>query len=301
MSTRTAAEVVRAVAARARHVSVARQEMRLASIRKVANIGRETSQLRGAEMLMALEEALLGHEPIGVPPPLLQLSGFNDMERPYTRLLGWLLDPERDHRAAAPALQLIAEELGFDALLSDLHALERGRGRSGAGGLSVTVEQAWPEGAGSTQEPDILIRSTNALLVLENKLWSGESGNQFGPYREALSRLAVAENILPQNARLHLLAPVLRKAPEGWGRTVSYSEMGRWLLRCAGSSLPLWDRALAYLVAESLLRDDASAERLKRAHALSAELKRRPLSPRDVLDLAAILPLPAPFFPGRTP
>ncbi len=281
------------VATLTRHVREERQARRLTAVASVSKIARATVDSRGTQMLAMLDESLRAHDATGTPPPLLRLAGLLEMERPHTRLLAWLLDPDRNHRASIPALYLIAESLGFEALCRDIE--ER------PDAIKMQTEQTWPHGAQSNQEPDILVMAPNAILVLENKLGSGESGDQYGPYRDALSRLASDRGIPCDDARAHVVTPEPRAAPSGWGRTITYSELAGWLLHCAATDLPLWDRVLAFLVAEAFKRSESTGERVRRARALSADLHQRPFRPADVLLLAELLPLPSPFSPGKMP
>lgn len=286
------ASIVASVAALTRHVREERQTRRLAAVASVSRIARATLDSRCTQMLATLDDSLSAHDATGTPPPLLRLAGLLEMEKPHTRLLAWLLDPHRNHRAGVPALHIIAENLGFVALCNDIE--ERPEA------INLQIEQKWPHGAQSSKVPDILVMAPNAILLLENKLGSGESGDQYGPYRDALSRLAIDRKIPLEDARAHLVAPESRTAPENWGRTITYSELAGWLLRCAAADLPFWDRVLAFLVAEAFKRNDSTAERMTRARALSAELHYRPFRPADLRLLADLLPLPSPFSPGKT-
>jgi len=285
--------IVTSVAALTKHLLEERQASRLAAVASVSKIARSMLDARGAQMLATLDESLRAHDATGTPPPLLRLAGISEMEKPHTRLLAWLLNPDRDHRASIPALQIIAEGLGFDALLRDLEKSPKS--------INLRAEQTWPHGAQSNKEPDILVISPNAILLLENKLGSGESGDQYGPYRDALSLLASRRKIPNNDARAHIVAPEMRTAPEGWGRTITYAELADWLLRIAAAALPLWDRVLSYLVIEAFARSESTGERVTKARALSAELHQRPFRPADLLLLAELLPLPLPFYPERAP
>jgi hypothetical protein len=261
----------------------------------VAAIGRATTQERGERLLSELRAALDRHKAWGVPPPLLTLAKRSSDEKPYNRFLGWLLDPMRDHGAAIPALRGIARHLRFEALARDVEAAASDRTEEGCS-IEVRSELPWPVGAESRQEPDLLIRGPCSLLLIENKVRSGESGDQFPPYLKALQKLAKVLNVPCEDARVHLLAPERREAPEGWGPTITHAELAGELMALAGSTdLPFWSRVLCFLVADAFKHERSLAHQLERARKVTSRLAGDPIRPADLLEMTNLLPLPNPF------
>jgi hypothetical protein len=295
------ANIARKVAQRARDVRDEQTAHRLAVVRSVAAIGRATTQERGERLLSELHAALRQHEAWGVPPPLLTLAKRSSDEKPYNRFLGWLLDPARDHQAAIPALRAIARLLRFEALAHDIEAAASDRTEKGCR-IEVRSELRWPDGADSRQEPDLLICGPRSLLLIENKVRSGESGDQFGPYFTALQKLANASNVPREDARAHLLAPDRRETPEGWGPTITHAELAGELMALAGSKdLPFWSRVLCFFVADAFEHDRSLAHRLERARNLTSRLAVDSIRPADLLEMTELLPLPNPFNEKEPP
>src|SRR5208337_2609003 len=96
-----------------------------------------------------------------------------------------------------------ARKLEHPALATDLDDADR------AARAVVRSEARWPEDVRSHKVPDLLVITDRALLLIESKLWSPESGNQYGPYKRNLDELAKARGIPSDSTRAHLLAPVL--------------------------------------------------------------------------------------------
>jgi len=262
---------------------------KLAAVKRVGTVGLAALHTRMNELIADAERQLAAHDRIGTPAPLLRLARRSQDEKAYNRYLGWVLDPARNHRVAIAALTALADELGFDALSNDLGEPKR------RVEISVRSERPWPEGVGSSKEPDLLVISPGALFLLENKVGSGESGDQYTPYRESLDVLADLHGIDRGDARAHLLAPEERAAPERWGRTLLHRELAQILATLAKErDLPFWDRVLCYELADAFSESDV-ASRLSSVRRLAHEARRGPVRPSGAHRLAELLPLPDPF------
>lgn len=285
------AAIVRSLAEVAHQMRRRGISRRISAIQCVAEAGRASLQLRASRRLAELQAQLGEHEKLGFPPPLLRLAARSDDEKPYNRYLGALLNPLVSERAAVAGLLALASALQFDALRKDLMDPDR-RCK-----ITVRAEECWPDGADSRQQPDLLVMAPTALLLIENKLWSLESGDQYGPYRRALDRLANAREVAPENARAHLLAPRdCGPAADAWGRTVTHDELARILVHVAQEQdVRLWDRVLCFLVADAFAGAGSAANTLREAQRIAREIETRAARPDDLRVLAEILPLPKPF------
>ncbi|MFT3768825.1 MAG: PD-(D/E)XK nuclease family protein [Minicystis sp.] len=291
---RQRSQVVRDVAALVEGRRVARVQQRCEAVAGVAAVAVRTMDERGHRLRAVTEEILRAYDKVGTAPPLFRVAGRSEAEKPYNRLLGWLLTPSAEHGIALPALLLLARKLEHEALIGDLEDAER------SARIEVRCETCWPEDAGSSKEPDLLVISEHALLLIENKLWSPESGDQYGPYRESLDKLATARNIQPQATRAHLLAPTLRDKPDRWHRSIEFAEIAEWLSELAEErGLCAWDAATCWMVAQTFARGDGITARVAAARMALADALRGPMTALVVRRLGEAAMLPAPFNPWK--
>jgi hypothetical protein len=215
--------------------------------------------------------AVAEHARVGVVPSLFDPLGLSTSERHYNRALGWLLNPEADHGAARGVLGVLAERLGFPLLAEDVGA---------AGPIVVRCEAAWPIGAGSTREPDLLVTTRRTLLLIENKVLAGEGLGQFADYLKALHKLAAARKLI--EARAVLCAPEERDVPEGWSASITHAELAGWIVEAARTApMTVWARIGCLMVAEAIAPRGRAAT-LGEAAALDAHVKARGPRMRDV-------------------
>lgn len=140
------------------------------------------------------------------------------------------------------------------------------------------------------------------MLLIEGKLWSPESGNQYGPYRKSLEELATARGITSDAARAHLLAPTLRDEPEGWARSLEFAEIAGWFAELArDGALSAWDRAVCAMAAQSFGRENALADRVAAGRAALDEAARGPMTAALLRRLSEAATLPMPFNPWKEP
>lgn len=128
----------------------------------------------------ALKDAVQSAERTGLVPSLFDVMGLYGSERHHNRALAWLVSADADHGAGRAVLLAIARGLGCKELEADLADFKSP--------ITVRSEMRWPEGAGSSREPDLLVLSPRALLLIENKVSSGEGSRQYEEYHEASLR-----------------------------------------------------------------------------------------------------------------
>jgi len=115
------------------------------------------------------------------PTSLMGVLRLGHLEVQHSRVLRWLLDPAGGHR------------LGTRVLRAFLAAVERSPGGPLGGPIEalatslheavVTVEEAGVDvETGRRGSVDIVVRSAGLTLVVENKIWAGEHGDQLDRY-----------------------------------------------------------------------------------------------------------------------
>lgn len=229
-----------------------------AVVRSVAAVARATLSERERSLRASLENRVASYAEVGAVPSLFKVMGTSDRELPYNRTLAWVLDPGYAHGAGLPALRALARSLDFPELQADLD--------DHSSFVEVRGERVWPPDAESSKEPDLLVLTTNAILLIENKLTAPESGDQYLPYLAALKRLAEAREAAWQ---AWLVAPTKRDVPKGWTGSMDHRSLAECLATAASdSSNTAWGRVACLLVAEEILRDRDRGESLRRAHDL---------------------------------
>ncbi|WP_437712874.1 PD-(D/E)XK nuclease family protein [Sorangium sp. So ce448] len=277
------ARAVDAIAGAWRDVHRSGVGVQVAVLGRIASVGLRTIEQRGRELLDELERQLDTYAKVGVAPPLFRVMGLNRFEKPYNRALAWLLDPAAEHGAGRAVLQVLARHIRFDALLHDVL-------RQGAD-VHVRGERPWPPEAASMREPDLLVLTEHAVLLIENKVESGESGQgQYSDYRTALKKLAAARDL---DARAYLLTPDASETPESWHGVMTHAELADAIDEASRSQeVAAWDRALCTMVSEAFRGDQSTAARLGEAKRLRAQIARRGLALGLIRRLADLLPLP---------
>jgi hypothetical protein len=234
-----------------------------------------------------LEEDLAGWEG-GCPPSFIRLAGQSHLEKPFNRLLAWMVNPEGNHGWGFGFLRLLAEKVGLPEMVADIADECRG-------GLDIRAETSL-DGDDSRRMPDLAIRTEHAALLLENKVWAPQSGDdQYVSYLALFRTWAGG-----RERRAVLCAREARDVPDDWTHFLPHRELAN-LLTCLADEnldLPIWSRICAALCAETL-RDRDLVNTLRSAQ----ELRRsRPGDhPASFLDqisaLRKLLPLPRPITP----
>lgn len=211
-----------------------------ARIAAVARLGE--GSIDATRWIQALGEAIHDQEKTGLVPSLFDIMGLYGSERHHNRALAWLLAPNDLHGAGRIVLLEIARSLGCDTLAEDIVAGDD---------IQVRAEKRWPAGVESPRQPDLLILSPRALLLIENKVRSLEGDNQYSDYLDALEQLADTQPA--KQARSYLCAPEERPVPERWTGMLVHRDLAACIRRAAQSSeLNQWGRALCLLVAEEI-------------------------------------------------
>jgi hypothetical protein len=252
----------------------ARRELVDARVATVQRAGRTASGffMERAEEVHARAQDLLRR---GVPPSLRHVCGITDLEVPLNRVLGWLFDPAQPHGAGTASLLRLARELGLPTMVSDL--------RSGTAArvfieCSLDPVRWW-------REPDLVVETPNAVLLLENKVLAPESGpDQYDAYLNIVRELADER---PWCAVL--LARERRDPPPRWTRAISHAELAGLLAPlCEDSSLSAWARILVAMVVTDLRHDDLSV-RIAEVRRLLDRAPDRQVSPLEVRRLSRLL------------
>ena len=178
---------------------------------------------------------------LGAPPSLRLLTGISQLEVPMNRVLGWIFDPSRRGDAACIALTELARFLEFETLLRDIEA----------GEVPEVLVESSPDVALTNRQPDLMIGTTNAALLIENKVDSPESGEgQYADYLSVLTDWAKS-----RDARAYLFSRRKRTPPAGWAGSFSHQDLGVQIFRRLAeeeTSLPFWDRVVYGLLAGDL-------------------------------------------------
>lgn len=283
-------DAIRRVAAEARSSRAEHVARQVGALSAVATRARAELLPRVKHLYGELQERVALYEEIGIVPSLLKVVGVSGLEVPMNRALAWLLDPTAGHGTGRKVIEEIAKGLPFKAMAT---ALERGDV------VEVRGEQVWPDDAGSNREPDLVVIASDAILLIENKVASPESGpTQYADYRSALGRLADARGIT--HRQLWLTAPEKREVPREWSGSATHAQLAAWIRRAADAATTAWGRISCLLVAEQLEDAVDRDDELKRAKALLRHVRVDAPRPRDARMLRqALTALGSPRPPWR--
>jgi hypothetical protein len=260
------AEAVRSVVTAVAGHRVATAELvRQASARVEAALG-----ALGPEVVARLRS----HAMIGSPPPFLRIAGAGrtDLEKPFNRLLAWWADTAAEHGLAREFLIELARAVRFEVLEEDLRSL------LSDGRLQVYSEEP-PDGG--PRQPDLVVMTKRAVLLLENKVYSPESGDQYPPY---LERLAVWAR--GRKAMAVLCARDQRQVPKGWDGAMTHMALAAVFCSVAASAhASAWGRVAA-LITAAAFEDRGPAGALAEARAL---LERKSPTPAEVGRMLGLL------------
>lgn len=145
------------------------------------------------------------------PKSLLGVTGQRHLETVHSSVLAWLLDPNGWHGLGGRLLERFLIRCALSPELADPH-------------VQVVTEEGCihpeTERVGST---DIVVHGRSWTLVIENKLWAGQSGDQLDLYYDAYAATRTQfvyltpDGVLPRSMR-----PEVVKAfhPVSWRREV---------------------------------------------------------------------------------
>ena len=285
--------------ARARGARSLRDAEHLARLSALSDLGRRWLDGHGVQVRRNLEARVAEVERVGVPPSLFTLMGLSWYEKPYNRVLAWIVDPGAAHGAGRAALRGLAALLDLPLLAADAS--------DSAAKIEILAEQTWPDAAMSTGEPDLVVLSPSLTLLVENKVLAEESGEgQYRGYLEALKRLAAARGT---EWAAFLAAPSRRAIPrtqeEGtrWSGARSHAELADAMRRAADDpENSAWGRVACLLVARQLEYPDGEAALHRGARDLLARAGATPKT-GDVATmrhmLARLTPAPLPWGQSR--
>lgn len=271
------AEAMRAIGAVVEaHAAVHAREVRsgVAAIAAVVRDAAPALEARRAMLHAELRDAVEHRHRRGQPPPVFTIIGRQRDELPLNRLLAWILNPEERHGLGRRPVRALARSLAFAELVEDI---------DGDGPVKVRGEEAWPEVADSGDAPDLLVLTARCALLIENKVWSPQSGpRQYADYREALDRLVVATG--RAHARAVLAARRRRARPDGWDDVRTHGELAR-IFTSAAREMETdepghWGAVTARLVAHALRGEPDVGAALAEASELLYRLAR--LLPREL-------------------
>jgi hypothetical protein len=216
----------------------------------------------------------------GTPPSMLRILGRDHLEAPFNRLLAWWADPEADHGLARVFLRALARRVVFPELEEDV--------------VDPSVEirvHAEEDVDDSGKEPDLIVLTPRAALMVENKVYALESGDQYGPYLALLDRCGEG-----RTCKAVLAARGVRALPTGWNEVITHADVAA-ILRTVADDVDArpWARIAALLTAVAFENDD-TAQLVARARAaldaLGSRREDRRVSPRDLReaqDVATLL------------
>lgn len=250
---------IREAALRISLVTKSRADSSTRAIRTAAARIEQAAHYVFADLQPQLQHAISRFDVVGFAPSLTKALGLSDIEKPLNRLLGWWADEYAEHQMARSFLVRLTNTLGFSKLREDVRA-----------GLPVTVycEQVLP-GSTTGRQPDLVIVSNHAALLIENKVHAPESGPaQYSDYlQELLWTFAPGKEC---RAILCARDATSRELPQGYSSLLSHSGLAELFLELAGDAgSPAWGRIAAVLCARAFQPSEQPPS-LNRAKQLAA-------------------------------
>lgn len=198
----------------------------------------------------------------GAVPSLFSIMGTERLERPFNNVLAWLCDPRAAHGVGVPVLRALAEMLGEARLLDDLaHDPDN---------VSLVAE-GWPLDFAGEGQPDIVVAAPSVVVLIENKVWSPESGDdQYAKYLRSLKSLAALHG---RGCAAYLLSRDRRSAPgegdDAWDGARTHAQLVAAVSRVADDpAISAWGRVLCLLCASELSPVERHHGSLDRARSL---------------------------------
>jgi hypothetical protein len=228
---------------------------------------------------------------VGCPPSFVRVAGQSHLEKPFNRLLAWLVDPLSDHGCGAAFLKLLALRVEFPELVEDLDLMATDSNWQ----IEIRAEQELDDDD-SGKEPDLAIRTPRAALLLENKVGSPESGDQYAPYLVAFRRWAEPK----RKTHAYLCARSERDVPKGWTGFLLHADLAEILYEVSRDKkgVSVWGRISAVMCATALV-EASDHEKIRAARQILAETKITSVNTDQITRLREILPLPRPMTPWK--
>lgn len=283
------AKALSAATAGIQTAALAREAAQLAAIRTATTeIGKHVLAWEAA-LTAELQAEVARRDGIGWPPSFVAMAGARHLEKHLNRLLGWWADPHAGHGMERTFLSKLARRAGAQKLADDV---DRGTA------FVVHVESAIDD---SGKRPDLLVTTDRGVLLLENKLHAGESGNQYGPYLALLQGWAKGHD----ERRAVLCSRRDDPTPAGWDSVLRHHEMAALFRELGSGSIQgatTWARIAALTTAEAFEERDvgdllAGARRLLTSR--GGELGVRLREMRETADALAARPVLVPWKEER--
>lgn len=270
----TEAARVQAAAARMRGLLEAPSE----DVVRIRSAGAKLAILfdeEGQPVRRALVDAVVRSRHIGWPPSFVRLAGVGDLEKPFNRLLGWWARP-LDHGAGYAFLLQLARKLDFPTMAEDLE---------GGEAASIRVEDGFDEDIG--KEPDLVVLTPRAGLMLENKVHAGESGDQYGPYLAQFRK-----ECGDRHWQAVLAARDRRDQPKGWTSSIEHADIAKIFHELArDETLRFWTRIAAVMTAVAFADAGTPEDLLAEAELLLARTTDGLIGPIAAIRMAQLVTL----------
>jgi hypothetical protein len=174
----------------------------------------------------------------GSPISILRLVGESHLEKPFNRILKWCATERAEHGFGREFLKKLCAHLHFDEMTKDLEACEK---------IEIRGEEILDS---SGNMPDLVVWTPKAVLMLENKLRSGASGNQYDRYIKWFRDFA---NSRKKKGLAVLSAPDDREWPCEWDKFMRHRELAQVFRDVAKApEVPVWGRIVAIQCAVTL-------------------------------------------------
>lgn len=269
-----------------------------AAIRRVtalSDVARGWVTAHAQDVRAELASRLLAIDRVGLLPPLFTLMGCSSRELPYNRMLTWIMDPTAPHRSGRLVLRELAEQLAFDALVTDLEEPEAP--------VELRADRRFP-GARGRRKPDLLVLTKRASLLIESKVRQGETSER--QYRDYARELRLVAARRGGECAAWLLAPEARDVPGAasdwkWDGAITHGELGTLFLRVADhKDITPWGRVATMLVAQQFAGHQVSEEILSLARSLVHATESRRPTFREAAHMARLLGIvPHPQTPAN--
>ena len=260
------------------------------AIKRTAAEMRKHYDTWGQNLCMELEKATQAHVRLGWPVSFVRVAGQSHLEKPLNRLLAWLVTPDEDHGLGAAFLVRLARCMQLETLVRDIENDTKDEK------LEIFAETYFPE-IDCDKQPDLLVRTTHAAMMLENKVDSPQSGDQYPLYFQYFQEFAGNRERKAYLCSRHHD----REKPKNWDGVIWHEQMADMLFEIAkeeGSRISMWSRVGAIMCAVALADLQGPHERFLQAQAILQEAKSRPITPGLLHRMQDLLPFPKPpsFF-----
>lgn len=204
-----------------------------------------------------LRDKLLLHDKWGIPPSFIHVAGQGDLEKPFNRLLAWWSDVHAGHGLGRRFLKLLAIRASLLEMYEDIDTCEP----------EILAEQVIG-GKSDGRMPDLMVRTKNAALMVENKVYASESGDQYAPYLGYLEKWAEGRAY-----RAILSARDTREIPTGWDGFILHRELAELFDELWNDdTAPVWGRISAKLTANAFNNESDVQNHIREARVLLSEI-----------------------------